>query len=109
MRNYEFRQHHKRKRIRKKYKLKEFAVYGVEIKFDTPMSENDKLIDDFISFLESIDCYCGGGIIAFACDLTIGSNKGTLADAKIDVITKWLKDNECAILECNKIDMYREY
>lgn len=84
-----------KKRLRKKKKLGEFIEWGALIKANLALKTEedlDKFSDEFIDKVESISCYCGGGIsIDRGLDMVIelGPNKSK-ALGRLEDLEGWL-------------------
>jgi uncharacterized protein YggL (DUF469 family) len=84
-----------KKRIRKKRRLGEFRQWGFEIKARVIKGADiDTLTDDFVSKVEELGCYCGGGIGPVnGVDMVVelGRDKGDLT-LKRDNLVEWAKN-----------------
>ncbi|CAH0534007.1 hypothetical protein VST7929_01889 [Vibrio stylophorae] len=85
----------KKRRIRKKLYMGEFAIQGFEIVCHTSVADFDQydvFIDDFIDFLESIDlCFAGGGFEVFDGFICSTERYGSATQAQRDQVAAWLE------------------
>jgi len=82
------------KRIRRKKHKGEFQEYLVELEAEFT-GDTDKFLDDFVDMIESINCYCGGGMFEGKLDMCIelGKKMDTPIENK-NKIELWLKNEE---------------
>jgi uncharacterized protein YggL (DUF469 family) len=91
-----------KKRIRKKKRLGEFVEWGALLKARLNISTEERLdafMDEFIEMIESLNCYCGGGIsIERGLDMVVelGVNKKVALD-KLEQVEVWLNGHECVV------------
>jgi uncharacterized protein YggL (DUF469 family) len=93
-----------KKRIRKKKRLGEFSEWGVSVVAKLCIGESDsenvlqitdKILDDFIAYLEGNGWYCGGSITPrgdFDFVVEFGRDGGKLSQ-NIETLTAWLTSN----------------
>ena len=84
-----------RKRLRKKFYKGEFQELGFELngKFskDFTIDNIDKFYDDFIEYVESIDCEIGGGNSGQTFDFFVAkASRGSITSEQKSNIVKWV-------------------
>lgn len=67
----------RKKRLRKKYRQKEFAEYGFECSCTSPFSDRDEIMDTFIYLIESLGFECGGTFNNKKISVFIAKHKGS--------------------------------
>ena len=88
----------KKRRIRKKLYLGEFAVLGFEISCETDINDFDRydaFVDDFIDYIDSIGLSFGGGGLelfeGFICSM---DRYGSATDEQKALVVAWLEARE---------------
>lgn len=90
--------HFKKKRLRKKWKLKEFSQYAASFGFINPNYENyewsDNFFNSFIDFVESKNLFAFGlfGGLNIA-DFHIYKYKKNITKVEIEEVINWLENN----------------